>query len=103
MEQALYVVIFMDKYVILCTSQLELRCKLREQAVDVSMLIGFSKLSLSLALTHNLIYESFVLDYLCKHSTCFLMAIDEGDDDVPSFGEVAKQETAEEPANKRCG
>tara|TARA_B110000285_G_C15022079_1_gene562139 strand:- start:380 stop:742 length:363 start_codon:yes stop_codon:yes gene_type:complete len=95
-------VVFVDEYVILGTSQLKLCSKFWEQAVDVSMLIGFSKLPLVLAFSYNFIDESFVLDDLSEHSTCFLMTVDEGNNDVPSYGEVAEQETAEESTKKRC-
>jgi hypothetical protein len=94
-------VVFVDEYVILGTSQLKLCSKFWEQAIDCSMLIGFSKLTLVLAFSYNFIDECFVLDDFSEHSTGFVMTVDEGNNDVPSYGEVAEQETAEDSTKKR--
>jgi hypothetical protein len=95
-EQALYVVILMNEYVMLSTSQLELGGDLRVRAVNASILVGCSKVSLGLAFSNNSAYESSVLDDIGDHGACFLMTIDEGNSDIISASKVAKQGTSED-------
>jgi len=80
----------MYEYVMLSTSQLNLRSEVTERAVDFSILKFCSHVSLGLAFVNNNFDESFVLNDIGNDGTCFFMAIDEGYSHINSLGEVAK-------------
>lgn len=101
-KQALNVVVLVDKNVVLSASQLDLGSEFWEKVVNVSMLVSLCQLSLSFALSDDAVYEPTVFDDVGDHGASLFVAIDEGDDDIISFGEVPEQEASEQSTYEWC-